>query len=105
MVKAAGSPGISAMFDFHNAGDEKESWESLIRRYRDIIAHVHINEMNGDIPGSGTSDYVPAFRALGETGFKGWRSVEIFNQPENPAQAIGSALAFMRKAEARANGA
>jgi sugar phosphate isomerase/epimerase len=102
MVKAIGSPGISGMFDFHNTGDEKESWESLIRRYRDLVAHVHINEMNGDVPGSGTSDYVPAFRALGETAFEGWISVEIFSQPENPARAIGGALAFMRETEARA---
>ncbi|MDR1318639.1 MAG: sugar phosphate isomerase/epimerase [Treponema sp.] len=100
MVKAAGSPGISAMFDFHNTGDEKESWDALIRRYRDIIAHVHINEMNGDVPGSGSSDYVPAFKALKEISFNGWVSVEIFNQPENPARVIGGAVAFMRGIEA-----
>ncbi|MDR1627064.1 MAG: sugar phosphate isomerase/epimerase [Spirochaetia bacterium] len=97
LIAAAASPGISGMFDFHNVGDETESWESLIRCHRDIIGHVHINEMDGGVPGSGASDYVPAFRALGDIGYAGWISMEIFNQPEDPAQSIGRALAFMRK--------
>jgi sugar phosphate isomerase/epimerase len=102
LIRAIGSPGVSGMFDFHNAGDETESWDSLIRGYRDIIAHVHINDMNGDIPGSLGSDFVPAFRALGEIAYNGWISMEIFSQPEDPARVIGSAMDFMRKTEAAA---
>jgi sugar phosphate isomerase/epimerase len=105
IIDAVGSPGISGMFVFHNAGDETENWESLIRRYRDIIAHVHINEMDGGPPGSGVSDYGPAFAALGDIEYKGWVSMEIFNQPEDPAGTIGRALAFMQKTGASDSGA
>ena len=97
LVTAAASPGIASMFDFHNCGDEKESWELLIRKYAAIIKHVHINEWDGGPPGSGSSDYNPAFRALKETGFNGWISMEIFSQPADAAGLVTNALSFMKK--------
>jgi sugar phosphate isomerase/epimerase len=97
LIDAAGSPGISGMFDFHNVGDESESWEALIKKYRAMIRHVHINEMDGGPPGSGSSDYGPAFAALRDIGYDGWISMEIFNQPEDPAGTIREARAFMRR--------
>ena len=99
IVNYASSPGISGMFDFHNSGDETESWEALIRKYKEIIKHVHINEWDGGPPGTGKSDYAPSFRTLREIGFDGWVSMEIFSEPENPALLITDALEFMLKTE------
>jgi len=99
LVNAAASPGLSSMFDYHNCGDEKESWDVLIRTYAPVIKHVHINEWDGGPPGSGSSDYLPAFRALKETGFDGWISMEIFSQPVDAAALVTNALAFMKKTE------
>ena len=99
MVNEISSPGISSMFDFHNCADEKESWEELIKKYTTIIKHVHINEWDGGPPGSGSSDYTPAFKALRETNFEGWISMEIFSEPPDPAAIISDALTFMNKIE------
>ncbi|MDR1575646.1 MAG: sugar phosphate isomerase/epimerase [Treponema sp.] len=99
MVRAVNSPGVSGMFDFHNTGDETESWDALIRRNRETLRHVHINEMDGGPPGSGSSDYVPAFKALRETGFSGWISMEIFSRPADPAGTVTAAIRFMRALE------
>ena len=99
LVSAAASPGISSMFDFHNCGDESGSWEGLIREYAPIIRHVHINEWDGGPPGSGDSDYLPAFKALKEIGYDGWVSMEIFSEPADAATLVSGALAFMRKTE------
>lgn len=99
MINAVSLPGIGGMFDFHNCGDETESWDTLIRKYTGIIKHIHINEWDGGPPGSGNSDYIPAFKAIKEIAFDGWISMEIFTQPEDAAAVVGDALAFMRMTE------
>jgi D-psicose/D-tagatose/L-ribulose 3-epimerase len=96
LISTASSPGISGMFDFHNCADEKESWDVLIKKYSGMIRHVHINEWDGGPPGSGNSDYVPAFAALKEIGFDGWVSMEIFSTPPNAAQLVTDAFNFMK---------
>jgi sugar phosphate isomerase/epimerase len=102
LAEAAASPGIGSMFDFHNCGDEKESWDALIRRYAPVLRHVHINEWDGGPPGSGNSDYIPAFRALKEIAFEGWVSMEIFTQPADAAAVVKGAIEFMKKTEKEA---
>ena len=97
LVSAISSPGITGMFDFHNCGDETESWDVLIRKYKALIKYVHINEWDGGPPGSGSSDYAPAFKALREIGYRGWISMEIFIQPEDPFRIIADALAYMKR--------
>ena len=99
LVDAVSSPGIASMFDFHNCGDEKESWDALIHKYSGIIKHIHINELDGGPPGSGTSDYLPAFRAIKETAFKNWISMEIFSTPADASAAITDAMTFMKGIE------
>ncbi len=72
---------VTAMFDFHNTADEKESWETLIRKNIDIIDHVHVNRMDGSCPGAEDVDeYRPAFGALIECGYDGWFSLEDFSR-------------------------
>ena len=97
LVAAVSSPGIAGMFDFHNCGDETENWDILIRKYAALIKYVHINEWDGGPPGSGSSDFVPAFSALREIGYRGWISMEIFIQPEDPFKVIADALAYMKR--------
>jgi len=104
LVSAVSSPGIASMFDFHNCGDEKESWDTLIRKYSGMISHVHINEWGGGPPGSGESDYVPAFRALKEIAFDGWISMEIFSTPIDAAVVVSDALLLCER-ESRPDGA
>ena len=77
-------PGISGIFDFHNCINEALSWPELIEHHKDIIQHVHFNEIDGGYPGSGNSDFVPAFKALERIHFQGWVSLEVFNQTEPP---------------------
>lgn len=101
LVRAVNSPGVSGMFDFHNTGDETKSWDALIRQNRETIQHVHINEMDGGPPGAGSSDYAPAFKALRETDFSDWISMEIFSRPTDPARTVTGAMRFMRTLEMR----
>ena len=97
LVEEIGSPGIGEMFDFHNVGDETEPWDRLLRKYRNAIAHIHINEMDGRAPGTGTSDYGPAFDVLRETRYRDWISMEIFEKPADPGETVRQALRFLSR--------
>lgn len=88
IIREIGHPGISGIFDFHNCINEKLSWPELIEHYQDIIQHVHLNEMDGGYPGSGNSDFMPAFNALRQINYRGWVSLEVFNQTEPPQRIL-----------------
>jgi sugar phosphate isomerase/epimerase len=95
LVKAIGSPGVSSMFDFHNAMSETEGWVDLIDRYYPYFGHVHVNEVDGRAPGTGKSDYKPAFDLLRAKGFDGWVSMEIFEIPADPEATLRIAIELL----------
>lgn len=99
IVDAIGSPGVGCMFDFHNTADEAASWEALIRRHGPALRHVHANEPDGGCPRRGGADFGPAFDALRDTGYSGWVSVEIFEEPADPAALLAEAMARLREME------
>jgi len=98
-AQAAGNPAVSSMFDFRNVSSEAEPWDTLIDRHYDSIRHVHANEIDGRAPGTGTSDYLPAFRTLMARGYGGWISVEIFEIPPDPGKILGDSMALFIRLE------
>mgnify|MGYP001233721141 CR=1 FL=1 len=91
-ARAAGSPGVGSMFDFRNVSGEGEPWEVLLSRHFEDIRHVHANEIDGRAPGTGASDYLPAFRTLLSRGYRGWVSVEIFEVPADPGAVLRTSM-------------
>jgi sugar phosphate isomerase/epimerase len=79
IVQQINSPAVQTMFDTHNAVDEKEEHASLIRKYREFIHHVHVNELDGREPGTGKYDFRPVLQALAEIRYPGWISLEVFD--------------------------
>jgi len=101
IVEQVRHPAIQTMFDFHNIPDETEKPEVLVRRYRSMIRHVHINEMDGRHPGTGNFDFLPVLRVLKETKYTGWVSLEVFDNKPG-AEKIGSeAMVYLKNLEAR----
>jgi sugar phosphate isomerase/epimerase len=99
LLRGVSPAGAAGMFDFHNTADETLSWEDLIGEYANLIRHVHLNERNGSYPGTGSSDYRPAFRRLREIGFERWVSLEIFHLPDDPQQVLAETMRFLRAME------
>lgn len=99
VASAVNHPGVEMMFDFHNTQDETKPWPVLIEEYRDLIRHVHVNEMDGRWPGTGNTDYGPAFAKLGEISYAGWVSLEIFTVPEDPVAVLRETMETMKRAE------
>jgi sugar phosphate isomerase/epimerase len=97
LVRKIGSPGVASMFDFHNAQSEEEGWASLIDRYYPYFRHVHVNEVDGRAPGTGKSDYTPAFELLKARGYGGWVSMEIFEIPQDPEACLRGAMEFLSR--------
>ena len=73
----------------------------MIERFKGIIKHVHFNEIDGGYPGSGNSDYIPAFQALKKIDYSGWISLELFNQKEPPASILQKTRTFITYLESQ----
>jgi len=100
-VDSIGAPSIQGMFDFHNAMSEKEPWQALVEKYYPYIHHIHINEVDGRAPGTGTSDYGPCYEILKSRKYDRWVSIEIFEIPEDPAATLSESMSLFKALEKR----
>ncbi len=60
-------------------GAETESIPELIHKYDTRTGHFHVNDSNLLGPGMGETDYHPILKALKESRYDGWISVEVFD--------------------------
>jgi sugar phosphate isomerase/epimerase len=79
LVRQIDSPAVRTMFDCHNAIDETEPHAALVERYYDLIRHIHVNELDGRHPGTGTYDFKRVFDVLRSRAYPGWVSLEAFD--------------------------
>jgi sugar phosphate isomerase/epimerase len=80
------------------ATDEAPATE-LIRRHVARTGHFHANDPNRRGPGFGTTDFVPIFRALRDSGYGGWVSVEVFDYSPDPETIARESIRYMRQCE------
>jgi D-psicose/D-tagatose/L-ribulose 3-epimerase len=96
VVREVNSPAVRTMFDSHNAVDEIEAHATLVDRYFDLIRHVHVNEMDGKHPGTGTYDFRPVFDVLRRRGYKGWISLEAFDFTPGSERIARESLEYLQ---------
>jgi D-psicose/D-tagatose/L-ribulose 3-epimerase len=97
IVKQVNSPAVRTMFDTHNAADESEPHPDLVDRYFDLIRHVHVNEVDGRHPGTGSYDFKPVFDVLRRRGYQHWVSLEAFDFTPGPEKIANDSLRFVEK--------
>ena len=103
IVRQIGNPGIQTMFDSHNAVNEVEPHDVLVDRHFNLIRHVHVNEMDGRHPGTGTYDFKPVLRVLARRGFSGWISLEAFDFTPGPEKVAQDSLRYLESEIATLN--
>jgi len=93
------SPNFLLHLDVKAMATEDQPATELIHRYAARAGHFHANDPNRRGPGFGSADFVPIFRALRESGYQGWVSVEVFDYSPDPETIARESLHYMRACE------
>ena len=99
IVEEIGSPAIQTMFDIHNAEDETVPHTELLEKYLPVIRHVHVNEMDGRYPGTGSYDFAALLRKLTELDYRGWVSLEVFDFKPSAGEIASASLHYLQQHE------
>jgi sugar phosphate isomerase/epimerase len=70
----------------------------LIRRYASEAGHFHAQDVNLRGPGMGDVDFGPIMKALVESGYDRWVSVEVFDFSPGAEETARQSVACLRRA-------
>ncbi|MBX9457889.1 MAG: sugar phosphate isomerase/epimerase [Rhizobium sp.] len=80
LVDAVDHPNIKAMYDTFHCNIEEADPIAAFTRYRDRIVHVHISENDRGVPGRGNIPWAETFRAIRQSGYDDWLTIEAFGR-------------------------
>lgn len=78
-------------------GAESKSIPELIHEFKEHTGHFHVNDTNLLGPGMGDTQYLPIFKALLESGYDGWVSVEVFDYKPGAEFIARSSIEYMQR--------
>jgi sugar phosphate isomerase/epimerase len=103
LLDRIGHPNFVLHLDVKAMSTDDAPAPELIRRHAARTGHFHANDTNLRGPGFGSTDFVPIFRALRDSGYDGWVSVEVFDYKPDPQTIARESIRYMRECEARVN--
>jgi sugar phosphate isomerase/epimerase len=99
LLRRIDRPEFTLHLDVKAMSTETEPTPELVRRYGGQAGHFHANDRNRRGPGFGDTDFVPIFRALRESGYRGWVSVEVFDYSPDPVTIARESIRYLRECE------
>lgn len=94
-------PSFCLHLDVKAMATEDAPAPALIRQYAGRMGHFHANDPNKRGPGFGNTDFVPIFKALKDSRYSGWVSVEVFDYSPDPETIARESIRYMRECEAK----
>jgi sugar phosphate isomerase/epimerase len=102
LMEAVAHPNFVLHLDVKAMSSEDRPVVDLIRQYIPRTGHFHANDPNLRGPGLGDVDFVPIFKALLDSDYRGWVSVEVFDYKPDPETIARDSLRYMRACAAKA---
>ncbi len=99
MLERIDHPNFALHQDVKAMSAERLPTQELIRRYAKMTRHFHANDPNRRGPGFGEVDFRPIFKALKDTTYRGWVSVEVFDYSPDPETIARKSIEYMRACE------
>ena len=78
-------------------GAEQKSIPELITEYDGRVGHFHVNDTNLLGPGMGETDYMPILKALSESSYDGWVSVEVFDYEPGAENIARQSMDYLKQ--------
>ncbi len=104
LVRMVDSPQVRLHLDCKAMSSESTPMPELIRGHREILAHFHANDPNGQGPGFGELDFAPVLRTLREIEYDGWVSVEVFDYEPGIERLVRESIESMQACLTRIDG-
>lgn len=96
-VRMFESPWLRLQLDVKAMCTEPNPIPSIIAAHRDLLTHFHANDPNRRGPGMGDRDFVPILRSLIEAEYRGWISVEVFDETPGIDALAGESIRNLRR--------
>ena len=78
LIEKIGEENVGILYDTFHMNIEEKSFYSSITAAKDKIFHVHVNENDRGIPGTGHIDWDEVFKALKDIDYRGVVAIESF---------------------------
>lgn len=97
LIERVGSTHCRLHLDCKAMSTESVPIPELIRRHRQLLCHFHANDPNRQGPGFGELEFEPILSALGEIGYQGWNSVEVFDYTPGVERLARESATYLRQ--------
>lgn len=102
IIERCGHERVRLVSDFFHMNIEETNIPETIRAAGRYIKHVHLADNTRLEPGTGSIDFLVAFRALAEVGFDGYLAFECSISGEDKEASLKRSIEFVRKTVAEA---